>query len=51
MSTSPAFGSLLGSRHILVKADTNLCGSLKDMEELPKREPEQRADDRYGVSE
>jgi hypothetical protein len=35
----------------LEKADPNLRGPLKDMQKLSKREPEQRHDDRYGVSE
>src|SRR5260370_13483337 len=51
MSASSAFCSLFGSRHILVKTDPNLRGSLKNMEKLSKREPEKRDDDRDGVSD
>ena len=51
MSAPSAFSRLFGSRDILVKANTNLRGALKDMEELSKWEPEERNDHRYRVSE
>jgi hypothetical protein len=51
MSASSAFSRLFGSRDILVKANTNLRGTLKDMKELSKREPKQRDNNGYRVSE
>src|SRR6516164_3664622 len=51
MSASSAFSRLFGSSDNLIKANTNLRGPLKDMEELSKREPKERDDHGYRVSE
>src|SRR6516164_4479630 len=51
MTASSAFRRLFCSRDILVKANADLRGPLKDMEELSKWEPEESDDHRYRMSE